>query len=59
MWKKTLLSLINRINKLEAILYENKGEAVVFKQFFENIANVQADQKKVGKYLINILFNNY
>jgi len=35
------------MKKIENILYENKGKAVIFKEFFESIAQVEAQQKKL------------
>lgn len=44
--KKDSGRLERRIKKLENILYENKGKAVIFKEFFESIAKVESNQKK-------------
>ena len=45
--KKESTKLNKRLQNLEDILYENKGKAVVFKEFFESIANVEAGQLKI------------
>ncbi|CAI2384608.1 unnamed protein product [Moneuplotes crassus] len=45
--KKDNTKLEKRIKKLESILFENKKKAVIFKEFFETISHVEAEQKKL------------